>query len=83
MFARNNKVKQITEVVQFGLKQPISERYGVSSSLPLIAFPNPEKGWTISSKLGEISGVLCHLKKVYKSVYTICEETVKLGFSPR
>ena len=85
MFARNNKVKQITEAVQFESDRSNGGQFGVGFYLPLIEFPNPNKGWTFSSKLGEdkVHKKACKLdedmvyKKVYKIGDTICEETIK------
>ena len=79
--------RQITEAVQFEPGRSIRGQFGVDFILPLIAFLNPKKGWTISSKLGESPAyfVTCKSgdKRCPKSGDTICEETVKLGFSPR
>ena len=92
MFARNNKVKQITEAVQFESERSnVRGQFGVGVNLPLIAFLTPEQGWTISSKLGEVRrGFVTKTgdnfspsKKVYKKGDTICEETIKSDVSPR
>ena len=83
--------KQITEAVQFESRCSNRGQFGVGVNLPLIAFLNTEKGWTISSKLGEIRrGIDTKIgynfspsKSGGKTGGTICEETIKSDVSPR
>ena len=87
MFARNNKVKQITEAVQFEPGRSIRGQFGVGSNLPPIAFSTPETGWTISSKLGELRRGFDTPKRgdkrCTKTGDTICEEAIKSPNTPR
>jgi hypothetical protein len=79
--------KQMTEAVQFGTNQPSRKQFGVGSNLPPIAFSTPEKGWTISSKLGELRRGFDTPKRgdkrCTKTGDTICEEAIKSPNTPR
>ena len=71
MEAQNN-----IEAVQFESNRSNRGQFGVGVNLPLIAFSSPKKGWTFSSKLGEICRGFDTSKSGGKSGGTICEETI-------